>query len=244
MEGLNNATIIRNISEDQSEILHNIMGLFNDGKPFDCDMTASTLAFYRKKKNETYEIPTPKILFDVYPQTEDTIKITPFEKLPLQDGQIHSIVVDLPFLVLPSKAPSVGNKTSNKMFNRFNSWYPTTEFYENAFWWFNECYRVLDEGGILVWKMQNTVSGGQNRWFVYYSFMAALVNGFLMEDEFILVAKNRMISAGKYKKQVHARKYTSNFMVFRKDVKKAPKQNTLEFLKQAEEKVGKLSVKP
>ncbi|MBP5723483.1 MAG: hypothetical protein J6X18_07935 [Bacteroidales bacterium] len=240
---LNNTTIIKNVSTDRSEILHNIMELYNDGEPFDCDMTASTLAFYRKKKNEAYEIPAPKILFDVYPQTDDTIKITPFEKLPLEDGSIHSIVVDLPFLVFPPKCPSVGNENSNKMFNRFTGWYPATEFYENAYWWLKECHRVLSEGGICVWKMQNTVSGGQQRWFTYYSFMAALANGFLMEDEFVLRAKNRMISAGKYKKQVHARKYTSNFMVFKKDTKKAPKQNTLEFLKQAEENVGKLNVK-
>lgn len=229
---LNNTTIIKNISSDQSEILHNIMVLYNDGKPFDCDMTASTLAFYKKSKGDKYEIPCPNILFDVYPQTPETVKITPFEKLPLENGSIHSIVVDLPFLVFPPKCPSVleGKEGANKMFNRFTGWYPAMEFYENTYWWLKECHRVLDEGGICVWKMQNTVSGGQQRWFTYYSFMAALSNGFLMEDELVLQAKHRMISAGKYKKQIHSRKYTSNFMVFKKDSRKAPKQNTLSFL--------------
>lgn len=131
---LNNATIIRNISADQSEILHSIMTLYNGGKPFDCDMTASTLAFYKKSKGDKYEIPCPNILFDVYPQTPETVKITPFEKLPLEDGSIHSIVVDLPFLVFPPKCPSVseGKEGANKMFNRFTGWYPAMEFYENA----------------------------------------------------------------------------------------------------------------
>ena len=47
---LNNTTIIRNISFDQKEILYNIMNLHNEGKPFEADMTASTLGFYKNKK--------------------------------------------------------------------------------------------------------------------------------------------------------------------------------------------------
>ena len=40
-----------------------------------------------------------------------------------------------------------------------------------------------------------------------------------MEDKFILEAKARLISSGKIKKQQHARKYTSVFMVFKKYTK-------------------------
>lgn len=226
MEKLNNSTIIRNISKDQSQILHDIMVLYNDGKPFDCDMTASTLAFYRKTKGDKYEIPIPRILFDVYPMNDElkekgvifpTIeKITPFQKLPLEDSSIHSIVVDLPFLVSPKTCKSVvdGNNGSNLMFKRFSSWYPATEFYYNAYWWLNECYRVLDDGGICVWKMQDTVSGGLNHSFLEFSFISALNAGFYTVDEFVLEANSRLIPSSKYKKQQHARKYTSEFYVF------------------------------
>ena len=48
-EKLNNSNVIRDISFDQKEILYNIMRLYNDGKPFDCDMTASELKFYQSK---------------------------------------------------------------------------------------------------------------------------------------------------------------------------------------------------
>lgn len=229
---LNNSTIIKNISTDQSEILHNIMELYTDGKPFDCDMTASTLSFYKKGKDKKHEIPVPYLLFDVYPQTPETIKITPFEKLPLADGSIHSIVVDLPFLIAPKTSKSVvENKNGNNiMQGRFSSWYPAREFYENAFWWLNECYRVLDEGGICVWKMQNTVSGGLSHWFIPYSYVVAQDAGFYAVDEFILRAKARLISSSKYKKQVHARKYTSNFIVFQKHKSYAEKSNILTIL--------------
>lgn len=232
MENLNNETIIKNISTDQSEILHNIMELYTEGKPFDCDMTASTLAFYKKKPTEAYEIPVPRILFDVYPQTEDTVKITPFEKLPLKDGEIKSIMVDLPFVISPKTCKSFVEKKegTNMIANRFSSWYPAREFYENAYWWLNECYRVLEDGGVCVWKMQNTVSGGLSHWFIPYSMVVAQDAGFYIIDEFILKAKARLISPSKYKKQVHARKYTSSFVVFKKDSKNACKSDILSIL--------------
>ncbi len=47
---LNNTTIIKNISFDQKEILHNIMMMHNDGKPYEVDITASSLGFYKQKK--------------------------------------------------------------------------------------------------------------------------------------------------------------------------------------------------
>ena len=51
MENLNNKTIIKNISTDQSEILHNIGTLYNNGSDhFDCDITASSLGFYGGKR--------------------------------------------------------------------------------------------------------------------------------------------------------------------------------------------------
>lgn len=53
--------------------------------------------------------------------------------------------------------------------------------------------------------------------------MCAQKLGFYIKDEFILGAKSRLISAGKYKAQQHARKYTSTFWVFEKNEKKAKK---------------------
>lgn len=72
---LNNATIIKNISYDSTEILHNIGVLYNNGSDqFDADMTASTLGFYGAGRGR-YEIPVPRLLFDVYPLRKDIIKI-------------------------------------------------------------------------------------------------------------------------------------------------------------------------
>jgi hypothetical protein len=228
---LNNTTIIKNISFDQKEILYNIMNLHNEGKPFEADMTASTLGFYKNKKNDKYNIPEPKILLDVFPQRDDIIKIEEYKPLPLEDNSIESMVCDLPFIVAPKKSPSILNPNdgSNIIFNRFHSFYPVSDMLAQYKFWIEEIYRVLKPNGICVFKTQSTISGGHNYHTSEWSFMCAVNCGFYVLDKFILNAKARLIS-GKVKNQKHARRYTSDFWVFKKDIKKANKVNYLSLI--------------
>lgn len=236
---LNNSNVIKNISSDQSEILHWIMDLHNNGEPFECDMTASELKFYGKRQGCKYEIPVPKILMDVYPMSDNIIKITPFKKLPLEDGSVSSIVCDLPFVCSPKTCKSVVEQKegANMISNRFSSWYPMQEGYENIYWWINECKRVLKDDGILVWKMQSSVSGGIQHQLSEFSLLCAADAGLYMQDKFYMYAKARLISASKINKQAHARKYTSDFWVFRKNDKKDKRTNILSKLQQCKENV-------
>lgn len=231
MENLNNKTIIKNISTDQSEILHNIGTLYNDGSDhFDCDITASSLGFYGGKKRDKFVIPEPKILMDVYPTREDIIKIDKWGKLPLENESIHSIVVDLPFVISPANAPSATKKIkegSNLIFKRFNGYYPVDNMYYSYYHWLSECFRVLDNNGICIFKCQSCISGGIRHNIEEFSFMAAQRLGFKMVDKFTLMAKARLISSNKYKNgQKHSRSYTSQFLVFKKD----PKFNSKDFI--------------
>lgn len=237
---LNNSNVIKNISTDQSEILHWIMQLYNDGKAFECDITASELKFYGDRPTYKYSIPEPSILMDVYPMREDVIKITPFQKLPLEDNSVSSIVCDLPFVCSPKACKSMtnGNKSSNMIAKRFSSWYPMQEGYENIFWWMWECRRCLKDGGILVWKMQGSVSGGLSHWLSEFSALCACYNHLYIIDQFYLQAKARLIpGASKIKKQQHARKYTSTFWVFKKDPKCDNKTNILTKLEECKNSV-------
>lgn len=236
---LNNFTAIKNISTDQSEILKWIMDLYTNGEPFECDITASELKFYGKRQGCKYEIPVPKILMDVYPVQEDIIKITPFNKLPLDENSVSSIVCDLPFVCSPKTCKSmIENKEgSNLITKRFSSWYPMQEGYENIYWWINECKRVLKDDGILVWKMQSSVSGGLQHMLSEFSALCAADAGLYINDQFFIEAKARLISSSKIKKQNHARKYTSTFWVFKKDGKKNQKTNLLKKLQECKENV-------
>ena len=220
---INPKEIIKNISFDQSEILHNIGVIYNNGSDqFDCDITASKLGFYNGGMKMKYNIPEPKILMDVFPTRDDIIKIEKWGKLPLEDGSIHSIVIDLPFVISPQKAPSAQNivEGSNIIYNRFSSYYPVDNLYYSYYHWISEAYRVLDEGGICIFKTQSNVSGGVKHNVEEFSFMAGQDVGFKMVDKFTLLAKARLISSNKYKNgQKHSRNFTSQFLVFKKDSK-------------------------
>lgn len=222
-ELLTNDNIIKNISFDQSEILYNIMKLYNEGKPFDCDMTASELKFYEGRgKGAKCFIPLPKILFDVFPQDERVKKIDKWGDLPLEDESIHSIVIDLPFVISPANSPSAinPNEGSQLIARRFAAYYPVDNLYYSYYHWLKNAYRVLDEGGICVFKCQSMISGGIRHNVEEFSFMAAEKLGFKMIDKFTLEAKARLISNAKMKNgQVHSRSFTSMFLVFKKEEK-------------------------
>ena len=225
--------VIRSIGYNQHEILYNIMQMHNDGKPFDCDPTYSIGNFYgkfniTKVNGETIEIeiPAPKYKFDVCPQVEGVEKIEPLGKLPLEDNSIDSICIDLPFVIScgPSmNTPDVdenGNKVKNNLISRrFASYYPVAELLKSYKHFLKESYRVLKEDGILVWKTQGTISGSKFLVSPYYSRLIAESIGFDSLDEFILLAKNRLVS-GKINKQQHARSFHSYFLVFKKSLKK------------------------
>jgi hypothetical protein len=226
---LNNQTIIKNISTDQSEILHNIGILYNNGSDqFDADMTASTLGFYGDKKKYRYNIPVPKILMDVYPLSDDIIKINKWGRLPLENNCIKSIVVDLPFVISPANAPSATTKVkdgSSLIFKRFSGYYPVDNLYFSYYHWLKECFRVLDEDGICIFKCQSCISGGIRHNVEEFSFLAAQSVGFKMVDKFTLQAQARLISPTKYKDgQKHSRSYTSQFLVFKKESKFGSKE--------------------
>lgn len=246
---LNNSNIIRNISYDQSEILHNIGVLYNGGSDqFDCDITASTLKFY-KSKNQRYKIPEPKILMDVNPVRDDIIKIEKWGPIPIDSDAIHSLIIDLPFVVSPQKAPSAMKRKegSNIIYNRFSSYYPVDNLYYSYYHWISEAYRVLDEGGILIFKTQSTISGGIRHNIEEFSFMAAQRVGFKMIDSFTLIAKARLISSGKYKNgQKHSRNYTSKFLVFKKEQKERSKEfnyeELLDVCEEMEEETGYIDI--
>lgn len=231
---LNNSNIIKNISYDQTEILHNIGVLYNNGSDqFDCDMTASSLGFYGKGRGYSYCIPEPKILMDVCPTRQDIIKIDKWGALPLEDESIHSLVIDLPFVISPQNAPSaVSNKEgASLIYKRFSAYYPVDNLYLSYYHWLSEANRVLDENGICIFKCQSMISGGIRHNAEEFSFMAAQRLGLKMVDKFTLIAKARLISPGKYKSgQVHSRSYTSMFLVFVKSSKTKSKEFNYEEL--------------
>lgn len=207
--------LIKNIGYNQHEIIQNILKLYNEEQPIECDINYSVGNFYKENKfrNEKGEMTTiylgqPKYKFDLYPQTEDTIKLETEGVIPLDDNSVSSIMFDPPFIIRKSET-----KTSVTA-NRFCS-YPSKEaLYQSYYLWIKECYRVLKPNGILIMKHQNCITNNCLMTNVEYSWLIAESVGFNTIDSFTLLAKSRPI--GKFKQQRHARRYDSTFKVLKK----------------------------
>lgn len=201
--------MIKSVSYSQEEIIKDIINLHLDGKDIEADITYSKGQFY---KNGVVKQPIHK--FDKYPQTSNIIQLT--DRIPLADKSVLSVMCDLPFVI--SKGPSLlaKQKGQNVISSRFSSFENPNELFKCYSLWIGESYRVLKDGGKLIFKCQDTVSGGKNYFIHNYSFNEALKVGFYPKDLAILVAKNRIIS-GKHKNQFHMRKFHSYFWVFSKE---------------------------
>ena len=147
------------------------------------------------------------------------------------------MVVELPFGIAPRNSASTKKENekagSNITLKRFSSYYPVAECISSYAHWLSECYRILKDDGILVWKTQASVAGSKQMMTPEWSWLYATSLGFDTLDQFFLIAKARLIS-GKIKTQQHARKFSSTFFVFKKSIKK--RINYLDYMTEEERK--------
>lgn len=197
--------MVLSVSSDQDKILRDIMVLHNGGLPFELDPTYSKGVFYKN-------LPKPRYKFDLTPQSDEVQQADACD-LPFEDGTIQSIMFDPPFLASHS---NVDTGKIKKRFTSFKSIDALWEFYDEAL---QEFYRILAPGGLLVFKCQDTVSGGKNYFSHYVVEEYARRIGFVEVDLFILHSKTVMWSAN-MSRQCHARKTHSFVLCFRKPKEK------------------------
>lgn len=201
----NNKPIIRSVSCSNDYIIQSILELHVPKRKIDLDPTYSKGIFYKN-------LPEPRLKYDIYPQAKN-VKKADCRKLPIKKNSLDCIMFDPPFLILGEKITET--KGSNIIAKRFSSFVSTKEMLDFYYDSLKEFKRILKDRGILIFKCQDTVSGGINYMSHVYICNMAMDLGFYPKDLFILEAKSRLI--GTYKKQVHARKYHSYFWVFEKN---------------------------
>jgi len=192
-----NKNSIKSISYSQDEILSWVIRLYNDGKTFDADLTASILVFYKK-------VPKPAHLFDKYPQLDEVQDLSIADALP--DQSFSSIIYDLPFVI------SIGK--SGIIRDRFNCYSSVKELYAVNDEMLERAYRLLKKKGLLVIKTMDITYAGKQYWVSDYVLSKAKEKGLVLLDKFILLAKSKIFSHTH--QQVHSRKYHSYFFVFRR----------------------------
>lgn len=198
--------IIKSVSNNQTEILVNILRLYVPKKVFDCDLTASILGFYKSG------IPLPKHLYDKFPQLPNVKPLDEIEMLP--NDTFDSIIADLPF-ICSGKDNYINEPETNIIHKRFNSFKNREDLFSANDYIINQAFRLLKKNGVLCMKTMDTVSGGRQIWTSHYIISKCVQKGFELVDTFILIAKSKPLS-GKIKTQIHARKYHSYFLVFQK----------------------------
>jgi hypothetical protein len=198
---------VKSISYNQHQIIKWILQLHCEGD-IELDPTYSTGGFYKQGVKE------PKYKFDIFPVRPGVIKAAA-EDLPIEDNSIKTMIFDPPFL--STKGKSLDNPTSdaqNKTVRRFGC-YPTERelfvFYKEAI---VEFKRILEPGGILIFKCQDKVSSGKQYMSHNFVINCAEELGFYTKDLFVLLSKNRMVPKWQTLNQQHARKFHSYFLVF------------------------------
>ena len=202
--------MVKSVHTSNFEAIKNIMELY-EIEQFDLDCTYSKGNFWK-------DLPSPKHKSDLYPVNE-TVMEASSEDLPFEDNSMKSIMYDPPFVIVGSGMGHRNNKEGSSIIaKRFEGYGTYEELKLNYYNTLKELYRILDKGGFLVMKCQDTVSGGKNYFSHVMVMNMAYKLGFYPRDMFILTSNVRVnaFNGTKWTKQHHARKYHSYFWVFEK----------------------------
>lgn len=198
---------VKSVYNSNDDVIKNIMLLYNI-EQFDLDCTYSTGNFWKN-------LPQPKIKSDLYPKNDSIIEASS-EDLPFPDGSMKSIMYDPPFVIAGKsyRGNKEGSSVIAKRYEGYETYGHLTKNYYNTL---KELHRITEKNGLVVFKCQDTVSGGKNHFTHSMVMNMAMEIGFYPKDLFVLVANLRINSFGtKWTKQEHARKYHSYFWVFQK----------------------------
>ncbi len=202
--------MVKSVYTSNFEAIKNIMELY-EIEQFDLDCTYSKGNFWK-------DLPSPKHKSDLYPVNETVLEASS-EDLPFEDNSMKSIMYDPPFVIVGSGMGHRNNKEGSSIIaKRFEGYGTYEELKSNYYNTLKELYRILDKGGFLVMKCQDTVSGGKNYFSHVMVMNMAYKLGFYPRDMFVLTSNVRVnaFNGTKWTKQHHARKYHSYFWVFEK----------------------------
>ncbi|MBQ5737926.1 MAG: HAD family hydrolase [Alistipes sp.] len=173
------------------------MKLYNDSKPFECDLTASKCIFWKF-------LPKPQYLYDKYPQVEGVKPLSEADLLP--NKSFSSIVYDLPFIV--------SNGAMSKIKERFTHFESVEELYQANDEMLERSFRLLKKQGLLIVKTMDISHGNKQIWISDYVIRKAEELGLELIEKFILLSNLRLFA--RTHQQRVARKYHSYFFVFKK----------------------------
>lgn len=133
-----------------------------------------------------------------------------FRKTPFPSDSFDMCILDPPYLRTNNASSSImGKDYNNRLVNLKTNQEVVAYYLEGA----REACRLLVAGGVLILKCQDEVESGKQR-----LTHAALINleGFVIEDLFVVTPPNKPLMSANQRLQQHARKNHSYFLVHRK----------------------------
>ena len=193
----------KSVFENEQELIRAILDIHLDTDTFDCDPMYFKGNFYKS-------IPKPKYKFDINPQVPEC-KYGDATNLPISDKKLRSIMLDPPFLFgIHGKADKYYSARTHTIFAGFDE---LEKCYKGIL---SEAYRVLDRGGVCVFKCQDyTDSKTTMTHCKVYEWANEI--GFYAKDIAILVLPNKVYNSHTH--QRHLRKIHTYFWVFIKNAK-------------------------
>jgi DNA modification methylase len=176
------------------------------------DVTYGKGVFWKKVPSERYRLIATDIATGV-----------DCRRLPYRSESVDCIVLDPPYME-GFYRKSAGEKAGSGTYNSFRDHYSNGDekaggpkwqaavlhFYVQAG---QEAHRVLKENGVLIVKCQDAVSANRQHLTHVDIVIAYQEMGFYAKDLFVLVRQNKP-AVSRLKRQVHARKNHSYFLVF------------------------------
>ncbi|MEZ4514804.1 MAG: DNA methyltransferase [Chloroflexota bacterium] len=203
-----------------AEIFPQILELHVPKGSLVADVTYGKGVFWRNVPDDSYIVKATDIASGV-----------DCRSLPYADNSIDCVVLDPPYMegfyrkTNSQKAGSGSHSSFREAYSNGNEingdsknkgtarWHgAVTDMYFSAG---QEAFRVLKKGGVLIVKCQDEVSAGK-QWLTHVEIINEYEGyGFYTKDLFVVVRNNRPVIS-RLKKQVHARKNHSYFLVFTK----------------------------
>lgn len=214
---------------NNADIFPQILDLFVPKGSKVADVTFGLGAFWRNVAAAEYEV----IASDIDLKADDIPAVwvgrvtngIDCRKLPYENDSLDCVVLDPPYMEgLYRKAPDhlAGSGTHSSFRKAYShgkvtedgpKWHDAVvDLYTKAS---REAYRVLKPNGILITKCQDEVSANKQRLTHVEIITGCESLGFYTKDLFVVVRTNRA-GVSRLKKQEHARKNHSYFLVFQK----------------------------
>lgn len=190
------------------EIFPHILSLYVNPGSRIADVTYGRGVFWKRIDTQ---------LYDLLPS--DIATGTDCRALPYEDDSIDCVVFDPPYMHTPGGTAHVGHQNYEEYYKNNRNGGLTKKYHEAVLELYfqagREAHRVLRKEGIYIVKCADEVCANQQR-LTHVEIINELTSkGFVAEDLFVLVRRNRP-GVSRAIRQVHARKNHSYFLVFRK----------------------------